>query len=172
MTPQLSEPSGSYYYLEPQPTDGSNPPFQIVYGTDSSVVIGLTQEPLGQVRLEAEQALQTELNIAAKNRDRSATDCLAGTRSQESDHFRYLGRLDPLRIIRSRHRRPIFRHIHCSGHNNVRGDPMLSSPCAIDQARTRRTCSIYPEWTDMAVIRRCRTRATRNPRSRASAARH
>lgn len=52
-------PGGPYYYLIPDPLDGTLA-YQISYGQgDSKITIGLFKEPLGQTRLSAEEKLRT-----------------------------------------------------------------------------------------------------------------
>ncbi len=47
-----------YYLTSNQETQGANAQFDIIYGTDSSISIGLLKEPLGQSRLAAEAELR------------------------------------------------------------------------------------------------------------------
>jgi hypothetical protein len=57
--PSDKESNGTYYDVT-QDSSGNelNPDFSIVYGTDSSVSIGLLAEPLSQARLHAEAMLR------------------------------------------------------------------------------------------------------------------
>lgn len=51
--------SGTYYQLtDNQETQGDNAQFEIIYGTDSSIKIGLVKEPLKDSRLAAEVVLR------------------------------------------------------------------------------------------------------------------
>jgi hypothetical protein len=47
-----------YFITSNQETQGANAQFDIVYGTDSSISIGLLKEPLGQSRLASEAKLR------------------------------------------------------------------------------------------------------------------
>jgi len=47
-----------YFVTSNQETQGDNAQFDIVYGSDSSISIGLFKEPLGQARLAAEASLR------------------------------------------------------------------------------------------------------------------
>ena len=56
---------GTYYQLtNNQETLGSEAQFEIVYGTDNSIQIGLTKEPLKQSRLAAEKQLRVFFPLA------------------------------------------------------------------------------------------------------------
>jgi hypothetical protein len=57
--PVASEPNGSYYYVT-EDAEGNDmvSDYSIVYGTDSSVSIGLLAEPIGEARRHAEAQLR------------------------------------------------------------------------------------------------------------------
>lgn len=58
----------TYYFItNNQETMGEDAAFDIVYGTDSSISIGLFKEPLGATRLEAESALRQLLKLPTES---------------------------------------------------------------------------------------------------------
>lgn len=52
-----------YFVTDNQETQGDNAEYDILYGTDSSITIGLLKEPLGQSRADAEAKLRSVLGI-------------------------------------------------------------------------------------------------------------
>lgn len=57
--PADSQPSGTYYHVTQDPArQEEDTRFGIVYGTDSSIAVGLFAEPLREARLAAEQKLR------------------------------------------------------------------------------------------------------------------
>ncbi len=62
--PAITEQSGTYYYVTQNANgDEMNQDFGILYGTDSSIAVGLLAEPLGASRLHAETALRKLLQL-------------------------------------------------------------------------------------------------------------
>lgn len=61
----IQENNGSYYYLTQDAQGNSQATdYSIVYGTDSSLSIGLLAEPLSQARLHAEAALRKLIPVS------------------------------------------------------------------------------------------------------------
>lgn len=63
--PSYEQPTGTFYYVTASPDsveeDGR---FSIVYGTDSSISVGLLAEPLGEVRRAAEAKLRSLIPLS------------------------------------------------------------------------------------------------------------
>lgn len=77
---------GTYYQLtENQDTQGDQAQFEIVYGTDSSIQIGLTKEPLGQARLAAEKQLRTFFPLT--NEQLCSLDVYLGVPAQVNETY-------------------------------------------------------------------------------------
>ncbi|KND50806.1 MAG: hypothetical protein AB202_00160 [Parcubacteria bacterium C7867-007] len=63
--PSIEQTSGTYYYVtQNEQNEEMYPDFSIVYGSDSSLSIGIFAEPLGASRLHAEQVLKKLLGLS------------------------------------------------------------------------------------------------------------
>lgn len=63
--PSYEQPTGTFYYITASPDSvEEDERFSIVYGTDSSISIGLLAEPVGEVRKVAEQKLRTLIPLS------------------------------------------------------------------------------------------------------------